>query len=87
MSARRLQHILVSEMAPLQGANDVLAHHEKLLRSDQLSSMLLRQLKLANVRGYAIFVVTGSNLQSYLMPFQNPNQPSSSVKCGKYYHR
>ena len=36
-------------MAHMQGANAVLSRHEKSLKRDQLSSMLLRQLKLSNV--------------------------------------
>ncbi|KAJ5106309.1 hypothetical protein N7456_002984 [Penicillium angulare] len=36
-------------MAHMQGANAVLARHEKSLKRDQLSTMLLRQLKLSNI--------------------------------------
>ncbi|KAJ5278762.1 hypothetical protein N7478_004134 [Penicillium angulare] len=36
-------------MAHMQGANAVLALHEKSLKRDQLSTMLLRQLKLSNI--------------------------------------
>lgn len=36
-------------MAHMQGANAVLSRHKKSLKRDQLSSMLLRQLKLSNV--------------------------------------
>lgn len=33
----------------MQGANAVVAHHEKSLERDQVSIMLFRQLKLSNV--------------------------------------
>lgn len=36
-------------MAHMEGANAVLARHEKSLERDELSTMLLRHLKLSNV--------------------------------------
>jgi hypothetical protein len=36
-------------MAHMQGANAVVAQHEKSLERDQVSIMLFRQLKLSNV--------------------------------------
>lgn len=37
----------------MEGANAVLARHEKSLERDELSTMLLRHLKLSNVSGLA----------------------------------
>lgn len=36
-------------MAHMEGANAVLAQHHQKLKGDQMSKMLLRHLKLANV--------------------------------------
>lgn len=36
----------------MQGANAVMARYEKVLEKDQLSILLLRQLKLSNVSGH-----------------------------------
>lgn len=76
-------------MAHMQGANAVVAQHEKSLERDQISNMLFRQLKLSNVRNpTAPFffyqpTVTYSISRSFTL-LENPDLLFTSAQCGNH---
>lgn len=72
-------------MAHMQGANAVVAQYERSLEGDQVSILLLRQLKLANVDDSSSLhfqpAITDSEFR-YFMPLESPDRPFTSARCG-----
>jgi hypothetical protein len=72
-------------MAHMQGANAIVAQHEKSLERDQVSIMLFRQLKLSNVGNPTARHVQPTFahfISRFFTPLENPDRPSTSARCG-----
>lgn len=69
----------------MQGANAVVAQYEKSLEGDQVSILLLRHLKLANVGDSSSLhfepAIADSEFR-YFTPLDGPDRPFTSARCG-----
>ena len=74
----------------MQGANAMLARHEKSMERNQVSTLLLRQLKLSNV-GEKVLHVNGlqgcSDMVRYFMPLGNPSLLLITSQRGDHYRQ
>jgi hypothetical protein len=72
-------------MAHMQGANAVVAQHEKSLEKDQVSVLLFRQLKLSNVGNIWLGILQFTGAHCFLRFFtllENLDLHFTSARCG-----